>query len=74
MIIIKENILMKAIRIDKAIESNEYNLKILSDMYEGLKSNTERLKAERDKGVAIIDDSYTKIQLSFKSYYTEMKG
>jgi len=58
------------ISIDKAIEINQANIKMLSNFCKGLKSNVKKLEKAKAKG-KVNTDSFTEIGIDFKSYYVE---
>jgi exoribonuclease II len=56
--------------INKAIEINEENIKLLLSLSEGLKKNIENMKEEQDEGVIETSaKNYTEIEIKMRSYY-----
>lgn len=57
------------IPIDKAIEINKENMELLSKFCDGLKNNIENLKKKKAKGETEMPDTFTRVEIDFKSYY-----
>jgi hypothetical protein len=56
--------------INKAIEINEENIKLLLSLSEGLKQNIENMMEEQDRGINEISaNNYTRIEIKMQSYY-----